>query len=103
MLGYSVVCWKSRKQNCVVLSTCEAEYIALTEVCKEVIWIRRILEELDTEIELPTVIHEDNQGTLEWGTEGVRNAKRIGIKVNYVKEQVGRQRLCYSIVPLAKC
>ncbi|XP_058811245.1 uncharacterized protein LOC131676142 [Topomyia yanbarensis] len=30
--------WASRRQDCVTLSTLEAEYVALTETCQEVIW-----------------------------------------------------------------
>ena len=43
-----VVSWKTRKQDLVVLSTTEAEYIALTEASKEVIWMRRLLREIET-------------------------------------------------------
>jgi hypothetical protein len=37
--------WGSKKQIAVALSTCEAEYHALTMAAKEVVWIRRVLEE----------------------------------------------------------
>ncbi|XP_055622886.1 uncharacterized protein LOC129766386 [Toxorhynchites rutilus septentrionalis] len=39
------VCWVSRRQSCVTLSTMEAEYVALAETCQEVIWLRRLLED----------------------------------------------------------
>ena len=42
------VSWKTRKQDIVALSTTEAEYIALTEASKEVIWMRRLLREIET-------------------------------------------------------
>ena len=34
------VSWKSKLQKCVALSTTKAEYIAITEGCKEVLWMR---------------------------------------------------------------
>ena len=41
------VSWKTRKQDIVALSTREAEYIALTETSNEVIWMRRLLHEIE--------------------------------------------------------
>ena len=40
------VSWQSRLQQCVALSTTEAEYIAITESCKETLWMKNFLEEL---------------------------------------------------------
>ena len=34
------VSWQSRLQRCIALSTIEAEYIAATEVCKEMLWMQ---------------------------------------------------------------
>ena len=42
-----VISWKTRKQDVVALSTTEAEYIALSDAVKEVIWLRRLLRELE--------------------------------------------------------
>ena len=44
LAGASVI-WGSRKQTVVTISTCEAEYYALTHACKEVIWLGRVLKE----------------------------------------------------------
>ena len=41
------VLWKTRKQDIVALSTMEAEYIALTETSKEVIWMRRLFHQIE--------------------------------------------------------
>ncbi|CAN0919974.1 Retrovirus-related Pol polyprotein from transposon TNT 1-94 [Linum grandiflorum] len=42
----AAVSWQSRLQKCVALLTTEAEYIAMTEDCKEVIWLKKFLQEL---------------------------------------------------------
>ena len=39
------VSWKSKLHKCVALSTTEVEYIAITEGCKEDLWMRKFLEE----------------------------------------------------------
>ena len=40
------VSWQSRLQKCIALSTTEAEFIAATEACKELLWMKNILLEL---------------------------------------------------------
>ncbi|GJX46901.1 hypothetical protein Tco_0272091, partial [Tanacetum coccineum] len=40
------VSWQSRLQKCVALSTTEAEYVAATKACKELLWLKRFLQEL---------------------------------------------------------
>ena len=42
-LGETVVSWRSIKQSCIVDSTMEAEFMAASEVAKEVVWIRKFL------------------------------------------------------------
>ncbi|XP_023735193.1 uncharacterized mitochondrial protein AtMg00810-like [Lactuca sativa] len=39
-LGGRVLNWSSRKQNCVSLSTVEAEYVAAASCCSEVLWMK---------------------------------------------------------------
>ncbi|XP_070050842.1 uncharacterized mitochondrial protein AtMg00810-like [Nicotiana tomentosiformis] len=38
-LGSCLVSWGTRKQNSVALSTAEAEYVAATSCCAELLWI----------------------------------------------------------------
>ncbi|GLT26815.1 hypothetical protein SLA2020_018570 [Shorea laevis] len=45
------VSWQSKLQKCVALSTTEAEYIAATEAGKEMLWMKRFLQELGIEAE----------------------------------------------------
>ncbi|KAK1620384.1 hypothetical protein QYE76_025901, partial [Lolium multiflorum] len=40
-LGRSLVCWSSKKQNCVSVSTAEAEYIAAASSCAQILWMRQ--------------------------------------------------------------
>ncbi|KAA3481135.1 Retrovirus-related Pol polyprotein from transposon TNT 1-94 [Gossypium australe] len=35
-----VVSWQSKLQKCVALSTTKAKYIAATEACKEMLWMK---------------------------------------------------------------
>ena len=89
-IGLTTVAWRTQKQKSVALSTTEAEFMALSEGLKLVLWLRSLLGELDCKQMDPTVIKEDNQGAVTWGQEGVRHAKHVFIRKNFVKENVDK-------------
>nr|GFD09792.1 Gag-Pol polyprotein [Tanacetum cinerariifolium] len=39
-LGDKLVSWMSKKHNCTVMSLVEAEYVALSASCAQVMWMR---------------------------------------------------------------
>ncbi|GKB26030.1 retrovirus-related pol polyprotein from transposon TNT 1-94 [Tanacetum coccineum] len=39
-LGEKLVSWSSKKQDCMTLSTAEAEYVSLSACCAQVLWMR---------------------------------------------------------------
>nr|GEW45820.1 uncharacterized mitochondrial protein AtMg00810-like [Tanacetum cinerariifolium] len=38
-LGDKLVCWSSKKQNCVFISSAESEYVAVSSCCAQVLWM----------------------------------------------------------------
>ena len=40
-----MVCWSLKKQNCVSLSTAEAEYIDAGSCCAQVLWMKQTLKD----------------------------------------------------------
>nr|GEV53338.1 hypothetical protein [Tanacetum cinerariifolium] len=44
-LGDKLVSWMSEKQDCTAMSTAEAEYVALSASCTEVLWMRTRLKD----------------------------------------------------------
>ncbi|GJP61920.1 hypothetical protein CLOP_g19034 [Closterium sp. NIES-67] len=65
LLGGGAVSWRSKKQNEVGLTSCETEYMALHHGAKEVVWLRRLLEELGVGQEEPTVVFCDNESAVK--------------------------------------
>ena len=48
-IGSGVICWNSRKQEVVVQSAAEAEYISLATAANQGIWLRKLLADLGQE------------------------------------------------------
>ncbi|CAI7729180.1 unnamed protein product [Closterium sp. NIES-53] len=65
LFGGGAVSWRSKKQNEVGLSSCETEYMALHHGAKEVVWLRRLLEEIRVCQKEPTVILCDNKSAVK--------------------------------------
>jgi hypothetical protein len=61
MLNGSAISWKSQRQRMVVLSTPEAEYMALTTVAEEALFLRQLLEHMGQPQTSRTVLYEDNR------------------------------------------
>ena len=96
------VSWLSKKQQIVALSTSEAEYVALSMATQEAVWLRQFLSDLAvSEIGVPTVIMEDNQGTIAIARNPVRHArtKHIDIKYHYVREAVQNHAITLQYCP----
>jgi hypothetical protein len=89
-LGGVPICWKSKRQPTVALSTAEAEYMALSMAVQTAIWIRKLLKDFDFASEEPTVIYEDNQGCIAMAKNPVNHerTKHIDIRYNFVRERV---------------
>ncbi|CAI7880405.1 unnamed protein product [Closterium sp. NIES-54] len=65
LFGGGGVSWRSKKQNEVGLSSCETEYMALHYGVKEVVWLRRLLEEIGVCQREPTVMFCDNESAVK--------------------------------------
>uniref|UniRef100_A0A2N9FSS1 Retrovirus-related Pol polyprotein from transposon TNT 1-94 n=1 Tax=Fagus sylvatica TaxID=28930 RepID=A0A2N9FSS1_FAGSY len=62
-LGGTAVSWVSRLQKIVALSTTKAEYVAVTEAGKEMVWLQGFLEELGQR-QKKGILHSDSQSAI---------------------------------------
>uniref|UniRef100_A0AAV1T0W9 Uncharacterized protein n=1 Tax=Peronospora matthiolae TaxID=2874970 RepID=A0AAV1T0W9_9STRA len=65
MLNGMAVSWGAWKQGGVSLSTTEAEFVAASEVTRELLGLRGMLCEVDVEPALPMQLRVDNQAAIE--------------------------------------
>ncbi|XP_059221638.1 uncharacterized protein LOC131996193 [Stomoxys calcitrans] len=87
------ISWACRKQTCVSLSSTEAEFISLSEACKEAIWLRRLLSDMKIIQTSPTIIYEDNQSCLKLIKEEKlsNRTKHIDTKLHFVKDHIKKK------------
>lgn len=90
MFNEGTISWMCRKQKCVALSSTEAEFIALSEACQEEIWIRRVLKDMQQNMNSATIIFEDNQSCLKLiMSEKLSNrTKHIDTKMHFVRDHI---------------
>ena len=67
-LANAPVFWMSKRQSSVATSSTQSEVVVISEVCKTVVWLRRLLAELGFHVDpsqvFPSPVYEDNQAAL---------------------------------------
>jgi hypothetical protein len=58
------VCWRSKSQKGVTLSSSEAEYVALSKAVKEFKFIYYLFCDISIEVKLPIIVKTDNFGAM---------------------------------------
>ena len=77
------VSWQSKLQKCIALSTTEAEYVATNELCKEMLWMKKFLQELGLKKE-EYVVHCDSQSAIHLSKNSCFHSKAKHIDVRYL-------------------
>lgn len=84
LLGNGIVSWCSERQPSVSHSTAESEYIAASLASRELVWLQRLLNELDLALELerPTLF-VDNESAVKMIKNPVLHKRTKHIEVCY--------------------
>ena len=101
MCGGACVCWFSRTEKCVTLSTSEAEYIALGDAVKELLFLRQVWRFMLPGQGMPCFpIFEDNQGAVQLSQNPVSNSnsKPIDVRHHFLRELVPQGDISVSHV-----
>ena len=89
-LGNSIVTWKCKKQQTVALSSTEAEYMALGDAVKELLWIKQLLHGLGLKSNTISKIYEDNEGCKLLSEHPVHHqrTKHIDIRHHFIRYHI---------------
>ncbi|GJU90000.1 hypothetical protein Tco_1302423 [Tanacetum coccineum] len=88
-LGDKLVSWSSKKQKSIAISSTEAEYIALSGCCAQILWMRSQLTDYGfTFNKIP--LYCDNKSAIALCCNNVQHsrAKHIDVRYHFIKEQV---------------
>ena len=81
-LGSAAVSWVSRLQKVISLSSTEAEYVAITEANKELIWLKSFLEELGKGHE-SSRLYSDSMSAIHLAKNAAFHARMKHIQLRY--------------------
>ena len=86
LMNGGAISWKSRKQTCVILSTAEAEYVALASAAKDTVWMRQLLSDLHHQQHGPTVIIKTTRQPFPFlrTRQSHTKMKHIDIRYHYI-------------------
>ena len=94
MVAGGPVSWKCKKQPTRAMSSCEAEFISLSDATKEVLWITYFLDELQIPYETPTIF-TDSKSAMEWSKNACHHqrTKHVALKYFFVRDEVTSRRV----------
>ncbi|GKC66498.1 retrovirus-related pol polyprotein from transposon TNT 1-94 [Tanacetum coccineum] len=99
-LGDRLVSWSSKRQKSAVISSTEAEYIALNGCCAQVLWIRSQLTDYGFRFnKIP--MNCDNKSAISLCCNNVQHSrsKHINIRFHFIKEHVENGLGIWSFTP----
>ncbi|GJX40299.1 retrovirus-related pol polyprotein from transposon TNT 1-94 [Tanacetum coccineum] len=88
-LGDKLVSWSSKKQKSTAISTTEAEYIAMSRCCAQILWMRSQLTDYGFAFNnIP--LYCDNRSAIALCCNNVQHSrsKHIDIRHHFIREQV---------------
>ena len=89
-LNGCLISWKSRGQKHITLSSTKTKYVAMSEVCTEIMFIKIIMEFLELEIERPVKVYCDNVGAIFMDNNAKQSVrtKHIDVRYHFIREYV---------------
>ena len=98
------VAWKSKSMKSVVLSTTEAEYVAVSEVVKEIKFLYQMLRSMEIKVPLPIKVQVDNVGAI-WlanNSSVSERTKHVDLRAHFVRDMIKDQVIEINFVKSAE-
>ena len=82
-IGSGVVSWSNKKKPIVSLSSTEVEYQSLCATTCEIVWLRRLLQDVGKEQKEPTMIKCDNQSSIKLVNNSIFHARTMHVNAQF--------------------
>ena len=88
------VSWQSKLQKCVALSTTETEFIAATEASKELLWLKKFVNELGF-VQDEYVLFCDNQSAIHLSKNASfhSRSKHIDVRYHWIRDVLNSKQM----------
>ena len=102
-LAKALMSWRSTLQSTMVLSTIEAEYMALIEVAKEVIWLQGLLEDLRVvQKQVNVYCYSQSAIHLAKNQDFHARTKHIDVRYHFVREIIKGEKILLQKIRIAE-
>ena len=98
------VAWKSKSMKSVVLSTTKAEYVAVSEVVREIKFLYHMLRSMEIKIPLPIKVQVDTVGAI-WlanNSSVSERTKHVDLMAHFVRDMIKDQVIEINFVKSAE-
>jgi len=98
------IAWSSKLQRITALSSSEAEYMAISEALKEILWLRSLVESFGLKQMKPTKLRVDNQAAIAMSKnpEFHKRTKHIGVRFHRIRQEQEVGNVDVTYVPSDK-
>ena len=99
-LNENLIMWVSQKQRCVALSSCEAEFMAVTAAATQGIWLQNLMKQMMDVSPGPVVIYVDNKSAIDLTKNPIINgrSKHIDMRFHFIRDCVERGEVTVKYV-----
>ena len=97
----SVICWSSREQQTVYLSSTEEEYMSISLAAQECVYLLSLVQSIGLDLGGPVVLHGDNQGAMKLAQNPITHSrsKHIDIRHHFIRDLVERRNIQLQYLP----
>jgi hypothetical protein len=100
ILGGKLVCWSTKKQQSVAMSSAEAEYMAAAGCCANVLWMKSQLSDYGIQYKMVPIFC-DNTSAIAISNNPVlhQRTKHIDIRYHFIRDHISNGEIELHFIP----